>query len=266
MLPIVYALMSEVLPGRSGVVVLTAGLTTVAGYLAASGPVLALRAAVRLARPVVLQLPLALLLLAFNRWIPESPSFLAAQGKHAEARRMTVLFRPGADPRRAQDRTRDAGPPRPDHRRQTHGHLRLRLSWGLVYWGSSPSCRPCSADAGLSTPPSQILFGASLMSIPGTALAAWGSNSRWSSRKTMTCTGAVTAASLALLTVLPLDDPQIAVPVPDRPAHRDQRGGRRARPLHRAGVPDGLPRPRQRTLRGVQQVRRHHRAPRRWAG
>ncbi|EDY51467.1 general substrate transporter:Major facilitator superfamily MFS-1 [Streptomyces clavuligerus] len=212
MLPIVYALMSEVLPGRSGVVVLTAGLTTVAGYLAASG-------LSSLFEPLYgwrvlwfLQLPLALLLLAFNRWIPESPSFLAAQGKHAEARRMTVLFGLGqtpAEPRTGRGMRALLGP---DHRRQTLVISGFALSWGLVYWGFVTFLPTVLGDAGLSTPPSQILFGASLMSIPGTALAAW-LYSRWSSRKTMTLYGAVTAASLALLTVLPLDDPQIAVPV-----------------------------------------------------
>ncbi|ANZ15391.1 MFS transporter [Streptomyces noursei] len=212
MLPIVYALISEVLPGRSGTIVLTAGLTTVGGYLAASGLSAAFEPVYGWRILWFLQLPLALVLLVLNRWIPESPSFLASRGNTAEARRMTVLF--GLSDTPAEPRTERGGRALlgPGYRRQTLIISGFALSWGLVYWGFVTFLPTVLGEAGLKTAASQILFGSSLLSIPGTAVAAW-LYSRWSSRKTMTLYGTVTAVSLAALTTVPLDSAQVAVPV-----------------------------------------------------
>ncbi|GLF98784.1 MFS transporter [Streptomyces yaizuensis] len=212
MLPIVYALMSEVLPGRHGLMVLTAGLTTVGGYLAASGLASVFEPLYSWRVLWFLQLPLALALLALNRWIPESPSFLASQGRMAESRRMADLF--GLSTAPPEPRT-DRGVGAllgPDHRRQTLIISGFALSWGFVHWGFVTFLPTVLAETGTSIPPSRILFGSSLLSIPGTVLAAW-LYSRWSSRRTMTLYGAITALSLAALTTVPLNDAKVAVPV-----------------------------------------------------
>ncbi len=80
MLPVVYTLLTEIIPPRhrSWVLVLVGGTGLVGGYLAASG-------AAHLLEPVYgrrslwLQgFPTGLLLLALARLIPESPVFLSA--------------------------------------------------------------------------------------------------------------------------------------------------------------------------------------------
>ncbi|MHC0432948.1 MFS transporter [Streptomyces sp. O3] len=248
MLPIVYALMSEVLPGRSGVMVLTAGLTTVGGYLAASGLASVFVPLYGWRSLWFLQLPFAVALLVLNRWIPESPSFLVSRGRGAEARRMARMFglaeppaaaTPAAAPLSTAPLSTGAlsiealhtealhtealtadQPTRPGgralfgsrHRRQTSLICGFALSWGLVYWGFVTFLPTVLTEAGLTTPAAQILLGASVLSIPGTAVTAW-LYSRWSSRRTMVLYGAVTTLSLVALTTIPLDDATLAVPV-----------------------------------------------------
>ncbi|MGA4844430.1 MFS transporter [Streptomyces sp. G45] len=212
MLPIVYALMSEVLPGRSAVMVLIAGLTTVGGYLAASGLTAAFEPHYGWRVLWFLQLPLALALLGLNRWIPESPSFLASRGRTAEARRMAEQFGLHLAPPEPRTKGGARALVGPGYLRQTLVISAFALSWGLVYWGFVTFLPTVLDDSGLKTPASRILFASSVLSIPGTAVAAW-LYSHWSSRKTITLYGAVTAGSLVALTALPLDSPQVAIPV-----------------------------------------------------
>ncbi|GHD81384.1 MFS transporter [Streptomyces goshikiensis] len=211
MLPIVYTLLLELLPNRSAMMVLTAGLTSVGGYLAASGlaavfvPMLGWRSL------WFLQLPLALALLGLNRWIPESPSFLAAQGRHAEARRTALCFglpQPVPEPR-------TPGGVRPlfsaAYRRQSTLICAFALSWGLVYWGFMTFLPTVLSQAGLPVTAPEILFYSALLSIPGTAAAAW-LYSRWSTRRTMTLYGALSALGLLTLTTVPLGEAALAIP------------------------------------------------------
>ncbi|EFG04827.1 MFS transporter [Streptomyces clavuligerus] len=212
MLPIVYALMSEVFPGRSGLMVLTAGLTTVGGYLAVSGLSALLEPSYGWRSLWFFQLPLALALLGLNRWIPESPSFLESRGRSAEARRMALQFgltRAPAEPRTPGGARALLGP---GYLGQTLVISGFALSWGLVYWGFVTFLPTVLKDSGLRTPASEILFASALLSVPGTAVAAW-LYSRWSTRKTMTLYGAITAGSLIALIAVPLDNPRVAVPV-----------------------------------------------------
>ncbi|MFI9203852.1 MFS transporter [Streptomyces sp. NPDC053048] len=205
MLPIVYALMSEVLPGRSGVMVLQAGLTTVGGYLAASGLAAVFEPIAGWRILWFVQLPLALALLALNRWIPESPAFLASRGRLAEARRMSRLFGLSTTPRAAVPARRQ-GPGAlfgRDYLTQTLIICGYGLAWGVIYWGFLTFLPSLLGKAGVGAKPPQILFVSSLLSIPGTAVGAW-LYSRWSSRRTMALYGAVTAVSLLALLVIPL--------------------------------------------------------------
>ena len=87
MLPVTYALLAETMPSkqRGWVLVLVGGLGAVGGYLAASGfsawlePILSWRIL------WFLNLPTGLVLIFLNVFIPESPKFLLAMGRHDEA-------------------------------------------------------------------------------------------------------------------------------------------------------------------------------------
>ncbi|MFJ2821528.1 MFS transporter [Streptomyces toxytricini] len=211
MLPIVYTLLQELLPNRSALLVLTAGLTSVGGYLAASGLAAAFVPLWGWRSLWFLQLPLALALLAFNRWIPESPVFLSAQGRHAEARRTARAF--GLPEPAAEPKTKGGFRPLFDgiHRRQTLLICAIALSWGLVYWGFMTFLPTVLSEAELPVTAPEILFYSSLMSVPGTACAAW-LYSRWSTRGTLALYGLVSALGLLALTTVPLDDATLAVP------------------------------------------------------
>lgn len=212
MLPIVYALMSEVMPDRSGVLVLQAGLTTVGGYLAASGLAVVFVPLAGWRILWFLQLPFALALLAANRWIPESPGFLASRGQHAEARRMADRFGLTVT-HEAPETGHKAGAGAffgRDYLPQTLIICGYGLSWGTIYFGFMTFLPGVLEQAGLGTTASQVLFVSALLAIPGTAAAAWLFN-RWSSKGTVALYGLVTAASLAALAVVPLRDSQVPV-------------------------------------------------------
>ncbi|MEU3859565.1 MFS transporter [Streptomyces sp. NPDC028722] len=187
MLPVVYALMTESLPPGRGaaVMVLQAGLTTTGGYMAASGLAAVL---IPLAGWRVLwfaQLPLVLILIALNRWIPESAAFTARQARpeHVPA---ATLFKP---PQTAKTLVVSA----------------YALAWGLVYWGFItflPSQLQSSGGHGTSA--ATLLFISSLLSIPTCAVAAW-LYMRWSARGTMVVYAALTIAALLVLAAVGTD-------------------------------------------------------------
>lgn len=187
MLPVVYALMTESLPPgrRAAIMVLQAGLTTTGGYMAASGLAAIL---VPLAGWRVLwfaQLPLVLVLIALNRWIPESAAF-TEQRKRPERVPASDLFK----------------------RPQTVKTLVISsyaLAWGLVYWGFItflPSQLESSGRHGMSA--ATLLFISSLLSIPTCAVAAW-LYVRWSAKGTMVVYAALTVAALLVLAAVGMD-------------------------------------------------------------
>ncbi|MDP8994523.1 MAG: MFS transporter [Pseudomonadota bacterium] len=197
MLPVVYTLLAEVMPprSRSWVLVLVGGTGLVGGYLAAS-------AAASLFeddfgwRSLWLQgFPTGLLLLALARWIPESPRFLAEQGRTEELREMARKF---GIVRRAEP------PPPPDAEMavQRHGKLTFALttaalSWSFVNFGlllwlpSELQARGYSAELA-----SGIIARSALVALPTIMAAAW-LYSRWSSKWTLVGTVLLTFAGLA---------------------------------------------------------------------
>lgn len=195
MLPVVYALMTESLPPRSRAVttVLQAGLTTTGGYMAASGMAALL---IPLAGWRVLwfaQLPLVLVLLALNHWIPESAAFSADRDRPTAVPVSVLLRHPYAG--------------------RTLLVSAYSLAWGLVYWGFAtflPTLLANSDRYGMST--ATLLFVSSLLSIPACAVAAvlYG---RWSAKGTMATYAAATAVALVGLAVIGPDGHRIAIVV-----------------------------------------------------
>lgn len=215
MLPVVYTLLAEVMPPkhRSWVLVLVGGTGLVGGYLAASGAAHAFEPVFGW-RVLWLQgFPTGLLLLALAFLIPESPRFLAEQGRTAELADMRRKF--GIVPR-----PRQAPPPDAAVAAQRHGRLTLALvitalawsfvNFGLLLWLPSD----LQARGYSSALASGILTSSALIALPTIMAAAW-SYSRLSSKWTLVGTILLTFAGLvgALLPAPILSWPPLLVAV-----------------------------------------------------
>ncbi|MFF4801035.1 MFS transporter [Streptomyces sp. NPDC001351] len=187
MLPVVYALMTESLPPgrRAAIMVLQAGLTTTGGYMAASGLAAVLIPLAGWRVTWFAQLPLVLVLIALNRWIPESAAFTARQAR-AEQVPASALFKP---PQTAKTLVVSA----------------YAMAWGLVYWGFItflPSQLESTGRHGMSAV--TLLFLSSLLAIPTCAVGAW-LYMHWSARGTMVVYAALTVAALLTLAAVGMD-------------------------------------------------------------
>jgi putative MFS transporter len=196
MLPVVYTLLAEIMPPRhrSWVLVLVGGTGLVGGYLAAS-------AAAHIFEPVFgwrslwLQgFPTGILLLALARLIPESPRFLAEQGREAELQSMERKYG-------IVRRQKEPVPPDAAVAAQRHGRLTLALAitalaWSLVNFGlllwlpSDLQARGYSSELA-----SGILASSALIALPTIMIAAW-LYSRWSSKWTLVGTILLTLTGL----------------------------------------------------------------------
>ena len=196
MLPVVYTLLAEIMPPRhrSWVLVLVGGTGLVGGYLAAS-------TAAHLLEPIfgwrVLWLqgfPTGILLLALARLIPESPRFLAEQGRDAELhdmeRKYGIVRRP-----------KEPVPPDAAVAVQRHGRLTLALAitalaWSFVNFGLMLWLPSDLQQRGYSSElASGILTSSALLALPTIMVAAW-LYSRWSSKWTLVGTILLTLAGL----------------------------------------------------------------------
>lgn len=197
MLPVVYALLAEVMPPRhrSWVLVLVGGTGLVGGYLAASAaahtfePIFGWRA-------LWLQgFPTGILLLALARLIPESPRFLAEQGRIEELEAMTAKFGIVPAPRAAPPG--DSAVAAQRHGRLTFALVITALAWSFVSFGlllwlpSDLQARGYSAELA-----SGIIASSALVALPTIMLAAL-LYSRWSSKWTFVLTIALTLLGLA---------------------------------------------------------------------
>lgn len=207
LLPVVYTLMSESIPARhrSMFIVFQSGLGAAGGYLAASGSAALLEPHFGWRILWVLNLPTGGLLILLNHWIPESPRYLLARGRLDDARRAAA--RCGAV-LTVQQPTETAVPTRAGRalvfRRaylpQTALVLLYGLAWGLVNWGYITFLPTFMHGRGGT---SRLLFTASLLSIPNSALAAY-LYSRWSGRRSMALYLAITLTAMLALAIVPL--------------------------------------------------------------
>jgi MFS transporter, putative metabolite:H+ symporter len=213
MLPIVFALLAEIIPARhrgwmmvliggdvAGAYVITSWLASTVGAPDAYGwRVMWL-----------LGLPTGVLLVLLNRWIPESPRFLIQEGREEEAR--SVMRRYGAaivdDERSELEVVEGAVASR--WRQLLDRHFAgltavvtvFGIGVGLVTFGFQlwiPSnLRALGFD---EVTADRILRDSSLLGLPATFLIAW-MYGAWSSRKTLVVLGMLTAISLAGFVVL----------------------------------------------------------------
>lgn len=215
MLPVVYTLLAEVMPPkhRSWVLVLVGGTGLVGGYLAASGAAHAFEPTFGW-RVLWLQgFPTGILLLTMARLIPESPRFLAEQGRMAELAEMKRKF--GIVPRARASVPDDAPVAAQRHGRLTAALVITALSWsfvsfGLLLWLPSD----LQARGYSSALASGILASSALVALPTIMLAAW-FYSRLSSKWTLVGTVLLTLAGLvgALLPISVLSWPPLLIAV-----------------------------------------------------
>lgn len=196
MLPVVYTLLAEVMPPkhRSWVLVLVGGTGLVGGYLAASG-------AANLFEPTygwrVLWLqgfPTGIALLALARLIPESPRFLAEQGRATELAAMERRF--GIVRREREPVPDDAAVAEQRHRGLTLALTIAALAWSFVNFGLLLWLPTDLRERGYSPElASGIIASSALVALPTIMLAAL-LYSRWSSKWTLVGTIVLTLAGL----------------------------------------------------------------------
>jgi putative MFS transporter len=212
MLPITYALLAECVPTRhrGWTLVLVGAFGLIGGWFAASG-------AASLFEPHFgwrilwfLNAPTGLILIFCNALIPESPRFLLARGRIAEARALVRRYAVQLDPRH----WADAGAPHADvidsARALMYGRFRattatLNLAagaWGLVNFGLLLWLPADLRARGYSVAGSnELLFYSSLLALPTTMLVAW-FYSRCSTKWTLVFLTVLTAFGLLGVSLL----------------------------------------------------------------
>ncbi|MFI6322020.1 MFS transporter [Nonomuraea sp. NPDC050556] len=193
MLPIAFSLLAETIPGRhrGWVMVLIGGNLAVA-YLVASWLSAALAPTYSWRALWLVGLPTGVLLILLNRWIPESPRFLLAHGRDAEARR--VLARYGA--------ALEKGAPATEQSAGlflTVAVVTLGLSIGLVTYGFQLWIPSNLRSLGLDqVTADRALRDSTLLGLPLIFISA-AMYGLWSARKTIITLAALVGAALALL-------------------------------------------------------------------
>ncbi|MGH8182933.1 MAG: MFS transporter [Rhodanobacteraceae bacterium] len=217
MLPIAFTLMAETVPARhrGWLLVALGGVGTSAGYLAASGAAALLEPDFSWRALWLLNLPTGALIVLLNRYIPESPRFLANAGLPDRARAVLARF---AGPTGALAE-RDAGEDAPvleihqpraglrDMLRGRHAHITVALmvcglAWGLVNFGFVLWLPANLHKLGLDTHAASALMAQSaLLAIPGIALVV-GLYQRWSSFKSLVLFMALTVVALLVFAAI----------------------------------------------------------------
>jgi putative MFS transporter len=208
LLPIAFTLMAECIPAvqRGWLLVALGGLGTAAGYLVASG-------AAALLEPVfswrilwVMGLPTGLLLIFLNRFIPESPRFLADKGLNREARQVLARFSRLPETGQSLVEIDVPVPPETGRFRQlrrrpylgvTLGLVATGVSWGLVNFGFLLWLPTNLRAQGLAEQANVIIAQSTLLALPGVGLVIW-LYQKWSSIRTLVLFVALTGATLLL--------------------------------------------------------------------
>jgi putative MFS transporter len=206
LLPIAFTLMSETIPAahRGWLLVALGGFGTALGYLVAAGAAAWLEPIFSWRSLWLLGLPTGILIVILNRWIPESPRFLAAAGLESQAREVLARFSAHAEDDATGTRdTYDASAHKAGWRalRESHAAITLGLvvagmSWGLVNFGFllwlPVNLGRMGMDPGAA---SGLLAKSALLALPGVALVILLYH-RWSSIRALVLFVALSAATL----------------------------------------------------------------------
>jgi MFS transporter, putative metabolite:H+ symporter len=201
MLPIAYALLAETIPARHrGWLMVLVGADIAGAYVLTSWLAAALVPEYSWRILWLIGLPTGVLFIMLNRWIPESPRFLLANGRDAEAH--AVMKRYGAAIIE-ESRVNLALPPHGAQWRQLfmHGSAGLTLTVGclgiaagLVLFGFNLWIPTNLRKLGF-TEADSILRNAAVMGLPLTVLVAW-LYGFWSSKRTILLLASITALAL----------------------------------------------------------------------
>jgi putative MFS transporter len=221
MLPVTYALLAETLPSkhRGWALVLVGGLGAVGGYLAASACSAWLQPFFGWRILWFLNLPTGLLLILLNVWVPESPKFLFALGRGAEAHAVlrgfgcTVRDAGAAAAARAGEAAASLARLPRRYVAQTWALSIAALAWGLINFGLLLWMPALLVAKGYSVALSSRLLAASALIAVPTVFVAAALYGRWSSKGALVASIALTAAGLLGLIHLEVASPANASPV-----------------------------------------------------
>jgi len=204
LLPIIYSLLAETIPAkrRGGAVVLVAGIGTALGFLLASWTAHWLIPTYSWRVMWFFGIPTGLGLILLNRWIPESPRYLFANGRGDEARSVMRRFGVEIEERAPGDAPSHRVKPgfasvfQAPYRRITPVLTLYGLAWGLVNFGFLVWLPVYVARLGVTAGQvTTILAKAALFAVAGSVLVAW-LYSRWSTRGTLILAAALEAVAL----------------------------------------------------------------------
>ncbi|MEP1444513.1 MAG: MFS transporter [Paraglaciecola sp.] len=207
LLPITFTLMAEMIPARhrGWLLVALGGLGTAAGYLLASGAAAILEPLFSWRILWMLGLPTGIAVIFLNRYIPESPRFLANAGLRNEARTVLAQYNikmdtPSAEPI-AEQHTNNHGffrTIKSSYFNITMGLLGVGIVWGIVNFGFLLWLPTNLQEMGLSAEKTNALLAQSgLIALPGILIVIW-LYQHWSSVKTLVLFVVFTAVSLML--------------------------------------------------------------------
>jgi|KBSSwiStaDraftv2_1062776.scaffolds.fasta_scaffold41378_4 putative MFS transporter len=208
MLPIAYALMAETIPARHrGWLMVLIGGDIAAAYIITSWLASSLVPDFSWRILWLLGAPTGLLLILLNRWIPESPRYLLAAGRDAEARAVMerygarVVEEPSELEAEAVVKSRWSELLRMPLLSQTTVVALLGIGSGLVLFGFNLWIPTNLRKLGFTeVTADRILRDSALIGFPFTFVVAW-LYGFWSSKKTIILLTSVTAAALFGFTI-----------------------------------------------------------------
>lgn len=215
LLPITFTLMAEMIPAshRGWLLVALGGVGTSAGYLLASGAAAVLEPMFSWRILWMLGLPTGMLVIFLNRYIPESPRFLASVGLKRQAQAVLNKYNGEIIPDDSEELAEEPMEVDKEGFRQmlrgpyakiTIGLVGAGLAWGLVNFGFLLWLPTNLREMGMSAEAANGLLAKSgLLALPG-ILIVIALYHRWSSIKTLGLFIALTAASLMLFFILGL--------------------------------------------------------------